>query len=67
MFTREKLLKKLYSKTHKDFKGVIDGVKYVLVYRQGTCSVPLDSLTDKEIYRMLPQDIREQAYPEGLK
>lgn len=48
--TRAQKLATIWRRKHRDYKGKIDGVKYVLVLRQGgTCSVPLDSLTDEEI------------------
>ncbi len=34
-----------FNKIHKDFKGVVNGVRYVLVYdeKKGTISVPMNS------------------------
>ena len=36
---------KTCNKIHKDFKGVVNGVRYVLVYdeKHGTISVPINS------------------------
>ncbi len=47
--TREQQLDEVYRATHSDFKGIIDGRRLILVYRNGTCLVWLDDLTDKEI------------------
>lgn len=48
-------LQAIWRKTHRDFKGNLDGVRCVLVLRSaGTCLVPLDSLTDAEIESKLP-------------
>lgn len=49
--TKEQKLKKIWSKTHKDFRGKIDGVKMIMLFRSGlgTCLVPLEALTDQEI------------------
>jgi hypothetical protein len=52
---REQKLNLIYSKTHSDFKGTIDGRKTMLVYRNGTCLVYLDDLTDAEIADRLPK------------
>jgi len=46
---RKKNLKIVWRKTHKDFKGKTNGVKSIMIWRNGTTLVPLDSLTDKEI------------------
>ena len=47
--TREQKLKIVWRKTHKDYKGKIEGVKYIMIFRNGSTLIPLDSLTDKEI------------------
>ena len=65
MLTREQLLRKIYTKTHRDFKGKIEGRKMILVYRSGTCLVALDDLTDREMYDKLPEDLRAEAFPNG--
>ncbi|NQV85460.1 MAG: hypothetical protein HQ492_00070 [Woeseiaceae bacterium] len=48
---REKRLDDVWRRKHNDYKGRIDGRRYVLVFvpTKGTCSVPLDSLTDDQI------------------
>jgi hypothetical protein len=38
----------IWKHTHRDFKGKIDGVRYILVFRNGTQSVALENLTDAE-------------------
>jgi hypothetical protein len=54
--TREQQLKKIYATTHRDFKGNINGVKTIMVCRQGgTCIVALSDLTDAEIADRLPK------------
>lgn len=55
---RQQQLDLIYRKTHSDFKGIIDGRKTMLVYRNGTCLVYLDDLTDKEIADRLPKNIK---------
>ena len=45
----QKELDLIYRHTHKDFKGTTDGVRYILVYRNGTARVKLEDLTDKEV------------------
>lgn len=43
-------LDKVWRKTHRDYRGTIDGIRHILVLRNGgTCSVPLSHLTDAEI------------------
>ncbi|MHA1063448.1 hypothetical protein ACR9GP_06000 [Enterobacter ludwigii] len=42
-------LEAIWKYTHRDYKGEQDGVRSILVCRNGTISVPLESLTDKEI------------------
>lgn len=53
--TREQKLETIWKRCHADFKGVTDGVRMILTYRDGTVSVPLDSLTDEEIEAKLPK------------
>jgi len=49
---RDEKLKAIWRKTHRDFKGEIDGVKTVMVFRQGGSTlVSLEGLTDAEIER----------------
>lgn len=59
MLTREQKLKLVWKNTHNDFRGKIDGRKTVLVYRNGTTLVFLDSLTDEEINDRLPREFRD--------
>ena len=42
-------LKYVWSRTPKDYRGTTDGVKEVMIYRNGTKIVPLNDLTDDEI------------------
>jgi len=52
MEDRKAKLAKIYRFTHRDYKGKINGVKTILVLRNGgTTLVALDSLTDAEIER----------------
>jgi hypothetical protein len=53
--TREQKLALVWKNTHSDFKGTHEGVKTIMVYRQGTRLVPLDNLTDAEIADRLPK------------
>lgn len=58
--TRDGALDAVWRNTHRDYRGIgQDGVKRVLVYRQGTFSVPLEHLTDKEIREALPESLRD--------
>ncbi len=56
---REKLLKQVWKKVHKDYKGTFEsgpnkGKKGVMVLRKGvTMIVPLDELTDAEIQKKI--------------
>lgn len=52
---READLKAVWRTTHKDFKGVVGGVKSILIYRNGTTLCPLDELTAEEIHARLPK------------
>lgn len=53
--TRDQKLRAIWKNKHRDFKGTMDGVKTILVYRNGTTLVPLDDLTDAEIERLMPK------------
>lgn len=58
--TREQKLAKVWTNTHRDFKGTMNGVKTILVNRGGgTTLIDLDSLTDAEIASHLPKKILE--------
>ncbi len=46
---RQRKLEAIWKHTHRDYKGESDGVRSILVCRNGTISVPLEGLTDKEI------------------
>lgn len=58
--TREQKLKLIWRHCHRDFKGMMDGVRTVMTYRNGTCLVALNDLTDAEIEDKLPKQYREQ-------
>jgi hypothetical protein len=46
----------IWEAKHPDYKGMRNGQRCVLVLRsEGTCSVPLESLTDDEVERLLPK------------
>ncbi len=46
---RQWKLEAIWKHTHRDYKGESNGVRSILVCRNGTISVPLEGLTDKEI------------------
>ena len=46
---RQWKLEAIWKHTHRDYKGESEGVRSILVCRNGTISVPLECLTDKEI------------------
>lgn len=46
---RKTALAQLWRETHRDFKGTTDGVRSIMVFRNGSTIVPLDKLTDAEI------------------
>jgi hypothetical protein len=52
---RDKKLDLVWKHKHRDYKGRINGVRCVLIYRNGTMSVPLSDLTDAEIADALPK------------
>lgn len=62
MGTPEKLWL-IWKHTHRDYKSVIDGVRHVLVLRQGlgTCLVRLSDLTAAEIEDKLPYALSREA------
>lgn len=64
--TREKFLRKIYTATHRDYKGMLEGERSILVYRNGTTLVMLKDLTDKEMLDRIPNDLRP-ALVEFLK
>jgi hypothetical protein len=49
---RDRKLNVIYRHTHRDYKGRINGARYILALRAGgTQLVPLDDLTDFEVDR----------------
>lgn len=56
--TLEQKLAAIWRTTHRDYKGAIDGVRYILVLRNGgTQSVALSDLTEAEIASRLPREV----------
>lgn len=53
--TREQKLAAIWKATHPDYKGMSNGRRSILVYRNGTTIVCLDELTEKEIEDRLPR------------
>lgn len=53
---RAQKLERVWRAAHRDFKGSIDGVRTITVYRQGSCLVALTDLTDAEIADKLPKN-----------
>lgn len=56
--TRKRKLDAVYRHTHSDYKGEINGVRTIMVYRNGSTLVALDDLTDKEINERLPKEFK---------
>lgn len=52
---RKKQLAAVWSATHRDYKGHIEGRRTIMVNRGGTRLVYLDDLTDQEIADRLPR------------
>jgi hypothetical protein len=48
-------LELIWKRCHNDYKGKLDGVRTIMTYRNGTCLVALDDLTDAEIEDKLPK------------
>ena len=63
---RDKKLMAVWKNKHRDFKGRINGVRYIMIYRNGTMSVPLTDLTDAEIEDGLSKADREKFATEGV-
>lgn len=59
---REQQLKAVWSNTHSDFRGTVDGVKTIMVYRNGSCLVALEDLTEAEIKGRLPKKRESATY-----
>ncbi|ERP95732.1 hypothetical protein Q669_29630 [Labrenzia sp. C1B10] len=51
VMTHAERLDHIWKTKHSDYKGKIDGKRYILIQRNGTASVPLSSLTESEIRR----------------
>lgn len=46
---KQQALAQIWRSTHSDFKGMLNGARSIMVYRNGSTIVPLDQLTDAEI------------------
>ena len=58
--TREQKLKMVWKHMPKDYRGkMADGTKTVMIYRNGTCLVALENMTDAEINDRLPKEFRD--------
>lgn len=57
--TREQKLKLVWKHTHRDYKGMLEGQRSIMVYRQGTCLVLLKDLTDAEMDERIPRALKE--------
>lgn len=53
-------LNAIWNATHRDFRGVLDGVRTILVCRKGaTVIVALADLTEAEVAARLPRAMRK--------
>lgn len=57
-FTRAKALRLIWRHTHRDYKGVINGVRSRIVHGS---LVPLDALTDADIKSVLGDAVRAEV------
>jgi hypothetical protein len=67
--TRKEKLKLIWRHTHRDYRGIAaDGTKMVLemVPGVGTCSVPLESLTDEQIEKRMPYVLKIEEVRLGM-
>ena len=66
--TRAQALAAVWRNTPADYKGVIDGHRTIMVYRQGTVLIWLKDLTDREIHdRLKPHERpRQRSAQSGL-
>lgn len=58
--SRDEKLKAIYKNTHKDFKGIINGSKTIMINRGGAVIVKLTDLTESEIDNLLPKNYYNQ-------
>jgi hypothetical protein len=56
---REQKLRLVWKHTHRDYKGMLEGQRSIMVYRNGTCLVLLKDLTDNEIDERIPRACKE--------
>lgn len=47
--SKSEKLRAIWKKTHSDYKSVIEGARFILVFRNGTELVSLEELTEAEI------------------
>lgn len=60
--TSQQKLNIIYRHTHRDYRGSGRGdQRAILVFRNGTCLVNLDHLTDAEIADKLPYSLKMEA------
>lgn len=63
---RKKLEALLWKHTSPDFKSKLGGVKQVLTMSDGaTRLVPISSLTDAELFRKLPNAVKDRIVDAG--
>jgi hypothetical protein len=57
--TRDEKLALIWKHCPRDYKGITNGVRTIMTYRNGTCLVALDDLTDAEINDKLPKQYKQ--------
>ena len=58
---RAQALKQIWRETHRDYRGTMNGTRTIMIWRNGSRLVALDSLTDAEICD------RVKAYKPGVE
>lgn len=51
----------IWKHTHRDFKGKSDGIKMIMIYRNGSTLCPISGLTDDEYADRLQSAQRKDA------
>jgi hypothetical protein len=64
---RNAQLRLIYRWTHSDFKSSAGQSLSIMVFRNGSCLVPLDQLTDEEINDRLPFAMKKEAERQAKK
>nr|WP_289073672.1 hypothetical protein [uncultured Halomonas sp.] len=59
--SRARALRKIYQHTPKDYRSSREGQRFIMIWRDGTALVPLDSLTDTEMLDRLGSALRAEA------